>query len=162
MDDGVPPDPPQPYDQNDWTPYSSCLQFEAAEFLYQQNKMSAGHIDHLLQLWHASLVQHGDHAPFLSHKDLYNTIDATAVGGVPWESFTLSYNGTKPEQNVPEYMNGTYTIYYRDPRELVLEMLDNTSFVDDFDYIPVRNFTTEEIRQYEHFMSGNWAWKQAV
>jgi hypothetical protein len=41
-------------------------------------------------------------------------------------------------------------------------MLANPTFVEDFDYTPMRMFDINGSRRYEHFMSGDWAWKQAV
>ena len=58
-------------------------------------------LDILMQLWNALLAPHGDSAPFRDHRDLYSTIDATLIGGVPWESFNITYNGPKPESNTP-------------------------------------------------------------
>ena len=166
LDDRTTPDPPlllRTRDQDDWTPYSSRLEFETAEFLYQRCKMSARNLDFLMQLWHASLVHHGDSAPFKDHRDLYRTIDATPIGGVLWESFNITYNGPELESNnTPAWMNQSFEIYFRDPRLLFVEMLGNPSFANDFDYMPYREFNANGTRRYQHFMSGNWAWKQAV
>ena len=159
-------DPPlllHTHDQDDWTPYSSRLEFETAEFLYQRCKMSARNLDFLMQLWHASLVHHGDSAPFRDNRDLYSTIDATLIGGVLWQSFNITYNGPELESNnTPAWMNQSFEIYFRDPRLLFVEMLGNPSFANDFDYMPYRDFNANGTRRYQHFMSGNWAWKQAV
>ena len=66
--------------------------------------MSAGDIDTLLNLWGASAVSNGGSAPFQNHKHLYDTIDATPLGDVPWQSFSLHYNGKQPEGEVPSWM----------------------------------------------------------
>ena len=117
--------------------------------------MSACNLDFLMQLWHASLVQHGDSAPFRDHRDLYSTIDATPIGGVLWESFNITYNGLVPESNVPAWMNQSFEVYFRDPRLLFVEMLGNPSFANDFDYTPYREFEANGTWRYQHFMSGN-------
>lgn len=119
--------------------------------------MSAGNIDYLLKLW-----AKGGESPFVDHADVYNTIDAIPMGGVPWQDFTVSYNGPRPETNVPPWMEQTYEVYFRDPRQLFLNMLANPIFADNFDYTPKQTFNTEGSRQYENFMSGDWAWNQAV
>jgi hypothetical protein len=62
--------------------------------------MSAGHIDKLLRLWAASLAQENKDPPFHSHVDLYETIDATRLGDVRWESFKVMYNGNLPAEEV--------------------------------------------------------------
>ncbi len=41
-------------------------------------------------------------------------------------------------------------------------MLASPTFADDFDYTPMRIFDINGSRRYEHFMSGDWAWNQAV
>ena len=149
--------------QDDWTPYKDRVAFELAELLFQREQMSIGNIDILLRLWAASLVQHEDSPPFLNHQDLYDTIDATSVGGVPWQSATLSYDGPLPAQPLP-WMQSGYTIWFRDPRLLFKNMLQNTDFAKSFDYRPYRQYDTRAkgSRRYEHFMSADWAWNQAV
>jgi hypothetical protein len=124
--------------------------------------MSASNLDYLLQLWHASLLRHGDSAPFKDHQDLYSTIDATPIGGVLWESFNITYNGPAPEINAPAWMNQSFEVYFRDPHLLFVEMLGNPSFANNFDYMPYREFEVNGTRRYQHFMSGDWVWKQAV
>ena len=93
LDPSMPPPPHRSTDNSDnWTPYSSQLEFETAEFLFSYKQMSAGNIDTLLDLWFASLLNHGDQPPFSSHQDIYDTIDVTPLGDVPWESFSVQYN----------------------------------------------------------------------
>jgi hypothetical protein len=63
------------------------------DFLYRWNQMSASDIDTLLYLWSASAAAHGESAPFQNHKHLYDTIDTTSLGDIPWKSFSLHFNG---------------------------------------------------------------------
>jgi Plavaka transposase len=147
--------------QDDWTPYRDRVAFELADFLFQREQMSVGNIDILLHLWAASLAQHDDSPPFLNHQDLYDTIDATPIGGVPWQSASLSYDGPLPIQPFP-WMQSKYTIWFRDPRLLFKGMLENPDFAKSFDYRPYRQYDTRGSRRYEHFMSADWAWSQAV
>jgi Plavaka transposase len=123
--------------------------------------MSASNFDILCQLWAASLSPYNDAPPFANHTDLCKTIDATPVGGIPWRSITLSYNGIKPD-NAPPWMQMEHTVWYRDPRMLFKNMLANPEFAGHFDYAPSRRYDTNDDRVYEHFMSSDWAWKQAV
>ncbi|KAG2360595.1 hypothetical protein BDR07DRAFT_1451925 [Suillus spraguei] len=81
-----------------------------AEFLFLQNQTSAKQIDTLLDLWAASLIKHDDAPPFTGHRDLYNTINATPHGDIPWETFSMSYNGAKPLHDIPPWMDVTYDI----------------------------------------------------
>lgn len=165
--DGDPLDPnsPEPTidvkDPDDWTPYESRLAFETAEFIYRRCKMSAGNFDILSQLWAASLAPYNVAPPFASYSGLCKTIDATPIGGVPWRSIALSYNGIIPN-NAPTWMRAEYTVWFRDPYLLFKHMLENSEFAGHFDYGPSRRYNTKGDRAYEHFMSSNWAWKQAV
>lgn len=162
LNDGEPPLPPAPRDIKDWTPFASRVQFETAEFLFKQAKMSAGNVDKLMKLWAADVATSEGEPPFINHADLYSTIDAIPVGGVLWQTFAISYSGPKPENDVPAWMDQAYEVHFRDPRQLFLNMLANPTFAEHFDYMPMRIFDINGSRRYEHFMSGDWAWKQAV
>jgi hypothetical protein len=106
LDPGTPPPSHGQADcPNDWTPYGSQVEFETAEFLFSHNQMSASDIDILLDLWAASLLKHGDEPPFTSHEDLYDSIDATPLGDVPWEGFSVRYNGARPLSAVPSWIS---------------------------------------------------------
>jgi len=157
LNEDEPPPPSEPPSPTDWTPFVDRGQFETAEFLFKRAKMSAGNIDLLMQLWAAS-----GEAPFNNHDNLYDKIDAIPIGGVPWQNFAVTYNGPKPETNIPPWMEQTYEVYFRDPRQLFLNMLANPAFAEDFDYTPMQVFNANGIRRYENFMSGDWAWKHAV
>ena len=93
-------------------PFRNRVEFEAAEFLFCKDQMSASHIDALLDLWAATLEKHNDHPPFANHRDLYQTIDSIPLGDVPWQSFAVKFCGDKPDVNVPPWMNGSYDVWY--------------------------------------------------
>jgi len=59
-------------------------------------------------------------------------------------------------------MEQTYEVYFRDPHQLFLNMLTNPAFAKDFDYTLMQVFNINGSHRYEHFMSGDWAWKHAV
>jgi len=159
----TPPSLRRPHtDPEDWTPYESRLQFETAEFLFTRNQMSAGHIDTLLSLWATSLLKHGDEPPFSNHAELYNTIDSTPLGDVPWEVFNLKYDGALPENEVPSWMTSKYDVWFRDPRSVLRNVLSNPDFDGEFDYAPYQEYDVSGNHRFQDFMSGNWAWKQAV
>jgi hypothetical protein len=146
----------------DWTPFQNRIEFETADFLYRRNQMSAGDIDVLLDLWAASLLKHNDHPPFADHNDLYNVIDSIQVGNVPWQSFSMQYNGLKPEDHVPSWMDADYDVWFRDPHAVVTSMLANPDFNGELDFVPYEEFDSNNNRQFHDFMSGEWAWQQAV
>jgi hypothetical protein len=147
---------------NDWTPYAGRVEFELADFLYRQNQMSASDIDTLLNLWSASAAAHGGSAPFQNHKHLYDTIDATPLGDIPWKSFSLHFNGNQPEGEVPSWMDASYDVWFRDPHQLVHNIISNPDFENGFDYTPYQEHDANGSRRYHNLMSANWAWKQAV
>ncbi|KZT03381.1 uncharacterized protein LAESUDRAFT_738265 [Laetiporus sulphureus 93-53] len=156
----VPPPPHEPRASDDWAPYGSRIGFETAEFLFKREQMSAGNIDILLNLWAASLVKHGDHPPFTNTTDLYHTIDATALGDVKWESFSMSYQGELPDGEVPTWMTAKSDVWFRNPLAVADRIVGNVDFDREMDYAPFREFLHGE-RQLKDFMSGDWAWKQA-
>ncbi|KAJ6600185.1 hypothetical protein B0H10DRAFT_2179053 [Mycena sp. CBHHK59/15] len=124
--------------------YNDHLDFHLADLLYRKIQLSAGAIDELMQNWAARPESVGD-PPFADHEDLYNTIDATEIGHVPWESFETK----------------AYTVNFRDPRKVLQTQLANPDFKSEMDFAPKRVFVANGSREYQDFMSGNWAWRQA-
>ncbi|KAG1734437.1 uncharacterized protein EDB91DRAFT_1250958 [Suillus paluster] len=131
---GTPPPPPVNYPADDWTPFHDCVEFEMAELLYIDNQMSATKINRLLNLWAAMLVKHNDQPPFADHQDLYCTIDSSALGEVKWENFQVQYSGEKPDVNILSWMNNSFDVWFRDPWEVVCNMLANPTYADEIDY----------------------------
>ncbi|KAG1867264.1 hypothetical protein DFJ58DRAFT_714463 [Suillus subalutaceus] len=160
--DGAPPIPPPSKLPDDWTPYRNRVEFETAEFLYTRNQMSVGNINILLDLWAATLLKHNDKPPFADSRDLYKTIDSTLVGDVKWQSFNVRYTGEKPAHNVPPWMTESHDVWYRDPHDIIRNMLANPDYEKEMDYRPYREFSTDDNEhQWQDFMSGDWAWNQA-
>ena len=124
--------------------------------------MSAENINILTGLWAASMVKHRKGPPFWNSTHLYDTIDLTPLGDVTWKSFTLRYNGHRPVEDIPPWMEANYDVWFRDPRTLVHNLLSNPDFEYDFDYAPYQERTTDGVHRFQDFMSGNWAWNQAV
>jgi hypothetical protein len=115
-----------------------------------------------MQVWAASLRQDGD-PPFANKEDLYNTIDMTLLGDIPWDSFTVSFNGELDGGEVPPWKVKSYDVWYRDPRAVLKGQLSNPDFAKEMDFAPkeVHDAVTGS-RRYQNFMSGRWAWRQAV
>jgi len=149
-------------DSSDWAPFESRNAFDLAHFFFKEDQTSAPKIDRFLEIMAASLEVHNDKPPFQNYKDVYSTIDAIPIGGVPWQSLTFTYDGPKPVLDAPKWMDAEYTVWYRDPHKLFLNMLKNPDFAKSFDYAPYRQYDEKGNRRYEHFMSGDWAWQQAV
>lgn len=148
--------------QNTWAPFESQLQFEAADFVYRTSHLSHSKIDTLLDLWAASLLEHGDTPPFADHKHLFDTIDAIDFGNLTWQSVKCRYMGERPSSNVPPWMDVEYEFCYRDVHQAARNMIGNSGFADELDYTPYREFDEKQGRRYSNVMSGDWAWKQAV
>jgi hypothetical protein len=139
--------------------FESKNAFEVAEILYCKSRMSAGNIDDLLQ---TSL---GEQVPFSNHKDLYAAIDGISAGDVPWQSFLVQHrNGLSGDADAthPKWMLDVHEVFYRDPRLILHMMLANPDFKSGMDFSPYRAFDGDGVRRYQHMMSGDWAWNQAV
>ena len=123
--------------------------------------MPQAQVDELMELWGSTLHQHDDLPPFANHAHMLKSIDSSILGNVPWQSFSVSYQGAKPD-NVPEWMDTEYVVWSRDPREAVKNMLDNPDFDGEIDYAAYREYGDDDKRKYKDFMSGDWAWRQSV
>ena len=99
---------------------------------------------------------------FKGHSDIYDTIDASDMGGVSWQCLYFQYQGKIPDDQVPEWMTALYDVYYRDPRDVIKDMIADTTFKHAFDYVPYQEFDGDRDRRYENLMSGDWAFQQAV
>ncbi|KAG2136951.1 uncharacterized protein EDB93DRAFT_1242305 [Suillus bovinus] len=101
----------------------------------------------------ATLTKHHDTPPFADHKDLHNVIDATQLGDVPWQCFSV----------VPPWMDDEFEVWYRDPRAMAHNIIANPSYKDEIDYAPFCEYdASDNTRQWKDFMSRDWAWQQAV
>ncbi len=152
---------PPPVALNGYAPFKDRTEFELADFLFREAQLSGKKLDKLMELL-AAYYGNEKPPPFANHRDLYNAIDVISVGEVPWQSFTISYSGPKPSQNVPQWMEDEYTVWYRCPRLLLLNQIGNTSFASEMDWAPKRVYRRGLKREYKDFMSGDWAWEEAV
>lgn len=126
--------------------------------------MSGGNIDILSELIARLLgPERGVDNPWASHEELYSIIDEIRQGDVPWESFTVKYNGELPDDqsSVPAWKLQGYEVWFRDPLKVLEQMLSNPSFKSEFDVAPKRLFNNGK-RLYRDLMTGNWAWLQCV
>ncbi|KAI0341270.1 hypothetical protein BDW22DRAFT_1446901, partial [Trametopsis cervina] len=100
----IPPPLPLPVNTEDWSPFRDRLQFEVANFSFQLAQLSRTKVNQLLDLWAASLLPHSDEPPFADCNHLFDTIDASDLGGLSWKSVTCKYTGERPTTNVPPWM----------------------------------------------------------
>lgn len=100
--------------------------------------------------------------PFNNATDLHETIDATELGEVPWQAFSVSYAGELPSASpTPAWMTAKYEVWFRDPLQVCENQLSNPDFATEMDWAPKRVFKKGK-REYCDFMSGNWSWEEAV
>ena len=122
--------------------------------------MPAGQIDDLLDIIAAMQALSGGEATFTTHKDLYQTIDATKLSDAAWSHFNLNFQGEK--DNPPLlWQTEEFTVWFRDPQTILHNLLSNPDFKNGFDYVPFQEHNKDNHR-YENFMSGNWCWRQVV
>lgn len=62
--------------------------------------MPGAGIDTLMNIW-AAMNPAGVDPPFADYEELYETIDSTAMGGIPWQLFLAIYNGVLPDDPPP-------------------------------------------------------------
>ena len=157
-----PPEVPPIKAGDDWSPFSSRAGFELAEFMYTDAELSQRKIDRLLELWAATLIPHGDSPPITNYRDLHRQIDAIDLGNVPWEHASLKYNGPPSETTrPPEWKTAEYDLWFRNPRDIIKNILANPDLDGHVDYVAYQEFNDEQ-RQYGDVMSGDWAWRQSV
>ena len=124
------------------------MQFEVVDFLFHCNQMSAGDINLITGLWATSLAAHNDSPPFKKVKAIYDTIDSMLLGNIPWQKFTLNFNGTPPENlgsndESPPWTTANYDIWFCDPHLLIQEMIANPEFKSQFDFMPYQEYSTD-------------------
>ncbi|KAG1734391.1 uncharacterized protein EDB91DRAFT_1238421 [Suillus paluster] len=150
---GTPPPPLTDKTTHDWTPYKSWVEFKLADYLFTRNQTPAHSIDHLCDIWAASLMQAGSKATLFSdHRNVYKTVDNTPLGDVRWQSFTIKYTGEIPEEGATLWMADSHEVWFRDPHEVVRNMLANPDFAAEMDLRPVPGRT---------LCPGDWAYNQA-
>ncbi|KAG2122561.1 hypothetical protein BD769DRAFT_1629210 [Suillus cothurnatus] len=149
---------------DDWTPYCDQLEFELADYIFTRNQTPTAQIDHLLNLWAASLIRAGadtSQVLFTDHRDIYRTINNTPLGDVKWQSFSVKYTGDIPDEGPLPWMTESYDVWFHNPHQVVQNMLTNPDYASEVDMRPYREFATEmDERQWQDFMSGDWAWNQ--
>lgn len=157
------PAPPPTRPTTDWFPFNSHVGFELADFIFTDAELSKRKVNRLLELWASTLVPHSILPPIGDHTDLFRQIDSIPLGNVPWECFCLSYDeppvpGTP---RLPEWKTTEYEIWFRNPRNVIKDILSNPVFDGHIDYSAYREFDGPQ-RRYGNMMSGDWVWCQSV
>jgi hypothetical protein len=165
-EDSSPP-PEEQRANDDYFPYSSRPEFELADFLFRKDQMAGKKISELMDILAAlqqiTGAEPGQGPPFTSAQDLYDKIDSTEIGGVSWQAFSVQFDGDVVEDSEPpRWKTKSYEVWFRDPLKIAEAQIGNKDFGRKMDYGPKRVFSRAGRRQYSDFMSGNWAWNQAV
>ena len=79
--------------------------------------MLAGQIDDLLDIIAAMQASSGGEATFTTHKDPYQTIDATKLGDAAWNHFNLNFQGKKDNPPLP-WQTEEFTVWFCDPQTI--------------------------------------------
>ena len=166
---GAPPAAEEARAEDDYFPYASRPEFELADLLFRRVQMAGTKISDLMDVWAAYQQIYEVDAtygpPFSNAQDLYNTIDSTEVGEVPWQAFSVEFDGeSSGDSGIPlaSWKRKSYEVWFRDPLKIVEAQIANKDYACEMDYAPKRMFSRARKRLYTDFMSGNWAWEQAV
>jgi hypothetical protein len=95
--------------------------------------MPQDNINYLLELWGLSMMKHGNLGPYNNYQQLYNAIDGVKLGDAPWKCFKTADD---PSPDAPDWAQQEYEIWYRDPDQVIQNVLDNPYFYGEFDPIP--------------------------
>ena len=153
---GSSPEPEHP--DSGTKPFKDAAHFKLAHFLLKEAQMSFGNIDKLMSIWRE--ISTDGSSPYKDHKDILSTVDSCQSNFVPWQTAYFNYPNEK-EEGCSSWKNATYTVHYQDPCLLVKQILANPELKDCIDWSPYKEYKREN-RLYSNFMSGEWAWKEAV
>ena len=155
--------PTSEFSTNPWAPFQDCLEFDWAHYHFVQLQSSQSDILTGLDLWHATVIKHGSDTdvPWRNAHDLYKTINSIQAGVAPWKTYTFSYSGPKPP-TLPQWMEDIYELNTQDVLVVLEQQLATTEFDRQFEYTPYQEFNAQGDRVYSNFMSGHWAFCEAV
>ena len=109
----APPESPTLKANDDWSPFTSWVGFKLADFLFTDAELSQKKINHLLELWAATLVPHNDTVLISNYPSLHRQINAIGLSNIQWEHAYLKYEGSLPtETRLPEWMTTEYDVWY--------------------------------------------------
>ena len=149
---------------NLWLPFNSRLEFEWAYYHYVRLRSSAEDIQQGLDLWRAAVSKSDscDKVLWQNTKDMYDTIDSITVSGVGLTTYQLFYDGPQPSGIVPCWMQEPSKLNVRNVLSVFEEQLASKEFNGQFKYSPYEEYDKKGARIYSNFMSGSWAFCEAV
>ncbi|KAJ3495158.1 hypothetical protein NLJ89_g10671 [Agrocybe chaxingu] len=155
--------PPEAFSVPNFDPFENQAHFELADLLFRRSQLARSHVRELFQILSAfDLAKGGDGSvPYTNDVDLLETIDSITVGDVQWRSFTITYSGNLEDGDETPWKKEEFLVWYRDPREVLINQLGNADFKSEMDFAPKKVYDNKNRRRYSDFMSGDWAWRQA-
>lgn len=150
------PPSPLPIPENVSAPFSDCVQFRIADFLFRKVEMSQGNTDELMELWSLTMQEHNAFGPFENHKDMNKLIDDIQQGDASWKCFVTRVDSNLPA-DAPNWQRDQYQIWYRDPDTVISNLLSSPDFCSEFDASPYIHIGPDGKRRWCDFMSGNYA-----
>lgn len=143
-------------------PFDSRVAFDFACFHFLELKSSEAQTNRALDIWAASVLEHGGDIPWKNAEELRATIDEIQHGECPWKTYTIHYEGPLPAVP-PKWMTETFELCCRDSRKLLHQQLHTPDFGGThFQRSPYMAFNAAGERVWSNFMSGDWAHAQAV
>ncbi|KAJ8080890.1 hypothetical protein PM082_017725 [Marasmius tenuissimus] len=143
-----------------WFPFGKRSTYDWAKFHFVQAPNSEGKINTALDILQAQLEPLGGEAPFQDAQEFYEAIDSIREDNMDWSTYEVRYTGPQPE-NPPKWMNETYTLWTRSPRDILIEQLETEQFKEEIKYTPYQQYNSHGTRMWSNLMSGTWAWKKA-
>ena len=122
---------------------------------------SERNINKALNIWAASVVQQGGSATWKNADELYASIDKIQHGNAPWTTHLFRYQGPLPP-SPPQWMMQTYELCICNTHHVLHQQFADPGFKNNINYTPYQQFNKARKQVWSNFMSGDWAWKQAV
>jgi hypothetical protein len=94
----------------------------------------------------------------MSKNDMYSAINGFNLGGAPWNSFTVKYNGEIQEDDTTPWKHKLFQVWYRDPQMIMHNQLRNREYAEEIDVASKDVRDKDGKQQYLDFMSWNWSW----
>ena len=93
---------------------------------------------------------------------MYSAINGFDLGGAPWNSFTMTYNGEIQEDDMTPWKHKPFEVWYCDPQMIMHNQLGNWEYAEEIDIASKDVHNKDGKQQYSDFISGNWSWQQSV
>jgi hypothetical protein len=146
-----------------WDSFGNRFRFQFAQLIFERMETLETNIDELLKIWAANNVAFMDGAKplFSNAKQLLQAINDCSYGAVAWKELHLTYEHDADYMS-PLWKTSTYTIYARNPLQVITNMAENSEFNGKWDVALFEEYTQGDECWYSNLMSGSWAWRTAV